>query len=220
MDDVVLRLLLPPGTECLPHHRHEADPDRESADPVDVFEDDGHGLCRDGGRAEGRYRGLDGELTELEHAVLDTGRDTDGEDTRDHIEIRSDPVIPHHDDLLRLPQEHEEDDRRQDTAQQGRECCTGDTPAEAEDEDGVSDDVHHVRNHRNPHREAAVSTGTVKGGTDLIESEEREGGCGKAEVGFRRGQHRRLHATKHESEDLRVQGLRKECDDDGDRRHR
>ena len=118
MDDVVLRLLLPSGTKRLPHHRHEADADRESADSVDVLEDDGHGLCRDGGRAQGRYRGLDRELTKLEHAVLDTGRDTDGKDTRDHVEIRFDEIIPYHDDLLRLPQEYKEDDRRQDTAQQ------------------------------------------------------------------------------------------------------
>ena len=220
MDDVVLRLLLPSGTERLPHHRHEADADRETADPVDVLEDDGHGLRRNRGRTEGRYRGLDRELTELEHTVLDTRRDTDREDTCDHIEIRLDEIIPYHDHLLRLPQEHEEDDRRQDTAQQGRERCTRDTPAEAEDEDGVSDDVHDVRNHRGPHREAAVSTGTIKGRTDLIEPEEREGGCGKAEVGCRSGQHRRLHAAEYETEKLPVQGLREERNDDGDRRHR
>ena len=220
MDDVVLRLLLASGAERLSDHRHEPDADRKTADPVDVLEDDGHGLCRDGGRPQGRYRGLDRELTELEHTVLDTGRDTDREDTCDHIEIRPDEILPHHDDLLRLPQEDEEDDRRQDTAQQGRERGTGDAPAEAEDKDGVSDDVHDVRNHRDPHRETAVSTGTIKGRTDLIEPEEREGGRGKAEVGFRSGQHRRLHAAEDEAKELTVQGLREERNDDGDRRHR
>ncbi len=90
--------------------------------------------------------------------------------------------MPDHDLLTASSKRGHDPDHADNARKQRRERGTRDSPAEAEDKDRVSHDIHHICAHRNQHRKTAVTAGSVKRAACLKQRKERKRNRSEGEV--------------------------------------
>lgn len=180
--DVEFCLIRFSGSYGLSDYGHQADPDSDSADSVQVFQDNGHGIGCDGNGAQGGYAGLNGKFSKLKHSIFNAGWYADGKNAFDHPEVGADQIVPDHDGLSRKPQESEDNNCAEDSGEQRGKSGSRHAPSENKDKQRVSGNIHQVGEDGYDHGETAVSAGAVKRSSGLEQDEKREGRPGEQEV--------------------------------------
>ena len=196
--DVEFCLIRFSGSNGLSDDGHQADSDSNAADTIQIFQDNGHGISRDGKGSQGGDAGLDGKLSKLKHSVFNSGRYADGKNAFDHLEVGADQVATDHNGLSRKPQETEDNNCAEDSGEQRGKSSSRHAPSENKDEQRVSGNIHQVGEDGYDHGETAVSAGAVKRSSGLKQGEKREGRPGEQEVDDGIMHHVRFYAAKYQ----------------------
>ena len=227
---IVHGLFLLAGTKALAYDGEHCHADGVGRDVQESGGRVGDGVCRDRCRAEGAGQAGDRQLADLEHSVLDASRDADPQNALDECAVgleRSKALDPERaGGFLEQIEHRAAGNGAGDEAGKG---CTHNAHPEAEDQDGVAADVHHIHHKAGHHADLAVALrpeqrgpGVVQADEGIAQRREQEIGLGVphyvvvdgAEDAPQNGvaaehDHRRDHDAEacHDEHDLRRRGL-------------
>ena len=161
-----------------------------------------HGVGRNGGGAKGGGQAGNGQLADLEHAVLDAGRDAHPQDLPDEPCFGGQCTqAVHTQRAVGLLQQVQHSKAGNGAGHKACQRCAHDAHFEAVDQHGVAADVHHVHHQTGQHADLAVALRPEQGCTGVVQADEGVAQGREQEVGLGIVHHVRVDGAKDALQD-------------------
>ena len=200
LQDIVLGFFPATCTHGLSYDRHEPDADSDTRYSIQVLKDDGHSLGGDGGCSECGDGRLDGELTKLEHSVLDARGDSDREHTDNQFPVRANgKVVSKYDWLAIFSKTDQHKTCDEDTSHQSGQSRACNSHVKTKDQKCIACNIQHISRDGYDHWEAAVTACAEEGRARLEHCQKGEGCCRNQEVDLRVRHNRCIDLTENQA---------------------